>query len=662
MTLRTSSPRARARWGFLFGGVAMMLVLFGTAVLAAHPEASLAGSNFELDVDANLKLDDGAPSIDWASLAHPNGPERRATDVATGQNDDSYKGGVKEDTACPDETTGSIPNNKSDLLTFSVYEEPGSGTHPGFLHLAWSRVTDPSGTTLMDFEFNQSSTGCAIGPNNLRTAGDLLIEYAIDQGGSRAELTARVWSGTAWGPPSDLDVPSATCGGGPCAAGTINQSVIPFGESDGLITTGQKEARTFGEASIDLRLIFQPDKCTTFGSAMIKSRSSDSFTSQLKDFISPLDIELTNCGRVIIRKQTDPDESPNATEFGYTKAFATDPTTANTFTLTDDGVQTFNGVLFGTGYTVTEDVIPSGWDFVSVNCSASTGVTPTIAGAQVTFAIDDEDDVLDCTYTNRARGTIIVEKVTDDGFGSFDFTSNTLSPSAFSLTTTAAGAAGKDSETFLDLSPGTYDVGETVPAGWNLVSGMCDDGSTPASIGLSGGETVTCTFHDARERGAIEITKTRKHAASGSGDHPQVGVTFTITGGELPAAGVTAVTLADGKVCVSGLVVSSLVGDYTVTETVPTGYVAKSTNPQTATVAEGTCASGPALVSFQNMPLTNITVSVDSQVDGGTASTIDCTLSDTSIASGSTAANGDGSVTASNLEPGTYVCTIVVDP
>ena len=57
-------------------------------------------------------------------------------------------------------------------------------------------------------------------------------------------------------------------------------------------------------------------------------------------------------------------------------------------------------------------------------------------------------DVLDCTYTNRARGTIIVEKITDDGTGSFDFTSSTLTPSPFTLTTTAAGAAGKDSRTF----------------------------------------------------------------------------------------------------------------------------------------------------------------------------------------------------------------------
>jgi hypothetical protein len=287
-------------------------------------------------------------------------------------------------------------------------------------------------------------------------------------------------------------------------------------------------------------------------------------------------------------------------------------------------------------------------------------VTPGIVGATVTFAIDANSDVLDCTYTNKARGTIIVEKITDDGTGSFDFTSGTLTPSPFTLTTTAAGDAGKDSETFGDLIPGTYDVAETVPAGWNLVSSSCDDGSDPASIGLSAGETVICTFHDAREQGAIEITKTRKHAAGGSVDQPHAGVTFTVTGGLLPAGGVTAVTDSNGVACVGGLVLSSFVGDYTVTESVPAGYSASPTSDVVTVTTESTCGDGNEAPAgpFHNTPLTNVTVSVDSQVDGGTASTIDCGDGDVV----STGPNGDGSKSRTNLPPGTYVCTIVIDP
>ena len=273
------------------------------------------------------------------------------------------------------------------------------------------------------------------------------------------------------------------------------------------------------------------------------------------------------------------------------------------------------------------------------------------------------DTTTTCTFTNRARGTIIVKKITDDGYGAFTFTSGTLT-SPFVLTTTAAGAAGKASTTFSNLNPGTFDVAETVPAGWNLVSGTCDDGSLPASIGLSGGETVTCTFHDTREQGAIEVTKLRKHAASGAGDHPQSGVTFTVTGGELPAAELSVVTDANGIACFNGLVLSSFVGNYTVTETLPAGYSADDGPATVEVTSKSTCGDGnEATASFHNTPLTDLTVTINSQVDGGTASTIVCKAENNdTVSSGSTGANGDGSAAATGLVPGTYTCTVVIDP
>jgi hypothetical protein len=629
-----------------------------TSASASHPETSLPGSNFEIDVDANLKVDDPAPSIDWASVS-----EVRKNDVASGANDDSYSGGSKEDDTCPAAGTGSIPNNKSDLLTFGAYVEPGATAgDPGFLNLFWTRVQEPSGTTLMDFELNQSSTDCGNGVNPVRTVGDLLIEYRIEQGGAVATLRVREWTGSAWGAAQDLSAIGA-------ATGTINSTPIPAAESDGLSTTNPISPRTFGEAQLDLSFILDEDKCESFGSAFLKSRASDSFTSQLKDFIKPAPVQINNCGQVIIRKQTDPGGATATFDFDHTlqtdPALIDDPTTpdineATEFRLQDDGVRTFNGVLFGSNYTVEEDDLPTGWDFVGIDCSASTGVTTTVDtfNRRVTFSIDASTDIADCTFTNRARGTIVVEKVTDDGNGSFDFTSGTLTPSAFTLTTTAAGQAGKDARTFADLPPGTYDVAETVPAGWNLVSSSCTDGSSPGAIGLDAGETVTCTFHDAREKGAIEITKTRKHAADGSGDHPHAGVTFTITGGELPAGGTTVITNADGQACADGLVLSSFVGNYTVTETVPAGYKAAKLSDTVAVTTESTCGDGnEAAVSFHNTPLTDLTVSVNSQVDGGTASTFDC-----DGVTGSTGANGDGSLTRQDLEPGAYTCTVVIDP
>ena len=435
----------RTKWLLSIGLIAVLVIGWQAAAFAVFDVASLSGSKFEIDNDANLKHDGDATYKDWVDLAHTgtNPPEIRATDKVNGTGDNSYAGGVKEDTVCPAQTTDSIPPNKSDLLSFHVYKEPGNASNSaGYINLAWSRVSEPSGTTLMDFEFNQNDPtngACSSGPNVKRTAGDILIEYAIDQGGSRANISARKWTGNAtsgsWGPTENLTTPSAKCpdgntsndGGGtvdlgPCAVGTINQSAILFGESDGLITSGQKDRFTFGEAQLDLRYIFQPNKCSSLGSAMLKSRSSDSFTSQLKDFVAPVGVNLTNCGKVIIRKNTVPDEQDQ--NFDYTKNFAQDTTPATAtqlnFQLNDNDVdgnpkvpdtRTFNNVLFGSNYTVTENALPAGWKFDSLNCDASSTSVPAgdrvITDKTVTFKIDSADDILDCTYTNSRLTTTL---------------------------------------------------------------------------------------------------------------------------------------------------------------------------------------------------------------------------------------------------------------
>ena len=152
---------------------------------ALHPEVSLTGSDFEIDTDANLKVDDAAPSIDWAGVS-----EDRQQDEPSGQNDDSFGQGSKEDTEVPAVVAGSIPPNKSDLTAFGVYLEDLGANR--FLHVFFSRVQDPSGSTNMDFEFNRNSPGTQpedpVTPE--RTAGDYLIQYDLEGGGTNPTPTS----------------------------------------------------------------------------------------------------------------------------------------------------------------------------------------------------------------------------------------------------------------------------------------------------------------------------------------------------------------------------------------------------------------------------------------------------------------------------------------
>jgi hypothetical protein len=177
--LRKPLSRPRRRRWTLAAGLALILAL-GVAI----PVYALGASTFDAE-DGNLVVD--GIEKDWA-----NAPNRAfGDDKPTGQSDDSLGNGTKEDDPVPSVIDGSIPNNKSDLTRFYVASENVSDHD--FLYLAWERVQDPSGTTNMDFEFNQSSVLSSNGVMPVRTAGDVLIKYDLSQGGAKPSFGLHRW-------------------------------------------------------------------------------------------------------------------------------------------------------------------------------------------------------------------------------------------------------------------------------------------------------------------------------------------------------------------------------------------------------------------------------------------------------------------------------------
>jgi hypothetical protein len=277
----------------LAGGIA-----FGGTATCTNA-GTLNGSAFEIDANANQTVEGpGSGCKDWLNTGPGSGPIIKQ-DSQSGSGDESFGEGTKEDTALPTVVDGSIPPNKSDLKAFGVYTETGE-VKPGnptgkFLELLWTRVQDPSGTTNMDFELNQklcdltkTPTNCA--PNGLtplRTSGDKLITYDLSRGGTVATISIRTWNGSAWGNPTVLTGSSAL------ARGTVNTTGISSLNS--LPSLGALDPRTFGEASISFGALFGENTCGQFGSAYLKSRSSDSFTAALKDFVPPQAVTISNC-------------------------------------------------------------------------------------------------------------------------------------------------------------------------------------------------------------------------------------------------------------------------------------------------------------------------------------------------------------------------------
>lgn len=257
-----------------------------------------------IEVDGNMVSDGGR---DWVSLPSTvfscvNPKVGCDVDLATGKNDNSFGQGTKEDTQDPTVVSGSIPNNKSDLRRFYVATER-VGT-ANFLYLAWSRVQEPNGTTNMDFELNHGTAKFPDDGIPIRQAGDVLVRYDLAQGGTTPVLGFQRWITT--GSPSNCEASNAL----PCwdkfklftsdVQGAINPQQIqePF-------AGGNLSARTFGEASINLQAagIFAVGTCDVFGQAYLKSRSSDAFNSELKDFILPIPVNITNCAPVTLNNK-----------------------------------------------------------------------------------------------------------------------------------------------------------------------------------------------------------------------------------------------------------------------------------------------------------------------------------------------------------------------
>jgi hypothetical protein len=556
----------RRRWMFIGSGTTLVAAML---LIVAAATANLAGSDFESN-DGNLVVNT-AGNHDWA-----NAPNRvRGDDLPSGGSDNSFGQGTKEDDPNVTVVTGSIPPQKSDLTRFYVASEFVSNAN--YLYLAWER-SNVLGSANMDFELNQKAQPSltTTGAKTLvRTAGDILITF--DFGGSGTPTlgllkwvttgaTSQCFSANklpCWGNRVDLS-----------AAGFADGAVNAVTVTDPIANVSLP-AGTFGEAAVNLTAagVFPAGTCEALGSAFLKSRSSASFPAEVKDFVAPQPVNISNCGTINIIKHTDPrgqnqnfsytSTIPNPASGSTTPSCSTDSTPAS-FTLNDSAgvdpdpiagttnTEHCTNVPVGT-YTVTEGADPANFAFESLTCSASGGGSFTTSGKVATI---------------------------------------TIVPDA----------------------------------------------------------TVTCIYTNQLQTGAIQVTKTRKHAADGTGDHPHAGVDFTVNG-------VTKATDANGVACFDGLTF----GTYTVHETVPAGYSGEG-DKQVTVDNTATCTDDPyggESVTFHNTPLTDLSISVNSQVDGGTASTVSCTPDGPS---GSTGANGDGTFSDTNLAPGTYTCTVVIDP
>ncbi|MDQ3756627.1 MAG: DUF11 domain-containing protein [Actinomycetota bacterium] len=229
-------------------------------------------------------------------------------------------------------------------------------------------------------------------------------------------------------------------------------------------------------------------------------------------------------------------------------------------------------------------------------------------------------------------GTITITKqATPEGTTQFPFTASD-NLGTFTLVDDGAGA-GVESKTFSGLTDfvGTYDFTETVPGGWTLSSIGCNPstgtttnvGTATASVTLTEGATVECTFDNADVIPTISVAKSgTPTTVSEPGGNVSFGVVVTNNSSVEP---VTLTSLSDNPY-----------GN--VTQAAPTNPDVVST---TCSVPQPLAASGTYSCSFV------------ARVSGnaGSSHTDTVTASATDTAGNTISATGSATVTVTNVDP-----------
>jgi hypothetical protein len=452
--------RSRRTWGVLIAAAALISIAVPAASFADNASGCdfaatgttqscsgpLTGSTFA-GGDGNLLTSPTTfGTTDWQNVAGLN----PGFDQPSGNGDNSFGNGTKEDNAAVTTVSGSIPPNKSDLTRFYEASSIGSNNH-NFLYLSWER-NNVLGSANMDFEINQATTPGLGTPGSHtinRTAGDLLVTYDFTNGGGKPTLGLLFWvtSGSTSQCFSSNSLPCwgnhVTLNGSDSIGAVNNLDAVTdplFPSSANYINP--VPALQFGETAIDLTAagVFPPGTCEAFGSAFLKSRASASFTAEVKDFVAPIPVNISNCGSIKIIKHTDPRGKDKV--FSYTSNLPAEPAGTvggvpqggvacpgnnsagvqadGSFCLNDAGNSgggdsagntVFNNKLQTGTYHVTEGADPSGFTFESLSC---TGGTTSTSGKTATINLAPGDQVV-CTYVNQQNTATLATQVSDAG-------------------------------------------------------------------------------------------------------------------------------------------------------------------------------------------------------------------------------------------------------
>jgi hypothetical protein len=459
--------------------------VFGTTLLAAAAAivlfvvsagAIVAGSpsNFEAS-DGNMFVNT-AGHTDWNCFANGNSTgfasnitvgatcfsplnfKEASAKAADPSGEVELKNGSKFDDQCPELNVGHNPP-KDEFQATAEYTDVNTSTLDTFFYGASIRPTT-NGNSSGNLELDQIA-GNGTTQHGCRSSGDRLIAYDFVNGGTTLEFHVLTYitslsdksggnnengatgcfvksnSPPCWGAHEIIPPPNGT----EFEGGVNTTKAIPASENG--INGTALPTNAFNEMGVNLSKVLGLKGCFSFPQQVWESRSSaSSFSSNPQDLeFQALNIE--NCGKIKIIKQTDPRGQNKG--FGFTSNIPSPEGTSKTpectqsasnpssFTLNDSGnagkmlgsteksqnssenTQDCVNVIQGP-YTVSENAEPPGFTFESLNCTAdaASGSSVTTSSETASITLKPRGEVT-CLYINQLNKATLATEVSNPG-------------------------------------------------------------------------------------------------------------------------------------------------------------------------------------------------------------------------------------------------------
>lgn len=314
-----SWKRTTSRTMVILSVALVCLCFYGTA-LGDGINGNVAG--FEIDDNGALFSGDGAlsgiaPGDDWAQGASFSGVLNQDGTAAPGfiaTLEVDYNWGNQGDGFDPSQFGGQSNKNndhiglgqnpwtwngigggpqKNDITNTYLHTRLDPGTGDRWVCIA-AETRSVNGDSHVDFEFNQAGLIQTVGPNGIsglliglgpdggRTVGDFTVSVDFEKGGGTPISTVRVWDGSEYvlvpppGPSMVLTATNATDIDHTGGWGHYAKNGAP---------TDTMTALQMVEAAVNITgMGIVLDPCSPDATFIVKTRSSQSFTAELKDF------------------------------------------------------------------------------------------------------------------------------------------------------------------------------------------------------------------------------------------------------------------------------------------------------------------------------------------------------------------------------------------